>query len=120
MDHVRIKLHFTHLIHFFVEFVSFCFLQENSTTQHECDYSIDNNPGGHGDTANLLLFGKIGDRKLCKNDRLCLQYEMVRAIRRPAEICHFDAGEYSEATLLPWHESHPIEFGNIHQSKKPS
>lgn len=73
-----------------------------STAWIWCDHSHNGNFSCYGESLNLLLPGEIGNRKLCKNGWLRLQYGMVRAANRIAKVFHFDDTQFPETALLLW------------------
>lgn len=73
---------------------------------------------------NLLIycyFGKLASERLLlfEDVWLRLRYEVVRTTgwSWSEKMFRFDDCKYAKATRLPWIWSHPVEFGNVHQSK---
>lgn len=67
--------------------------------------------------SNLLPFWKNDHRKLRKNGRLHIRFELVQTTNRTTKIFHSDDCKYAETTLLPRIRNYQFEFGNICNSE---
>lgn len=66
----------------------------------------------------VLLFWKIGHRKLRENGRHFVRMQLANVARSYAEAFHSNDRKYAETSHLSWIRSGRFEFGNFYPGKK--